>query len=475
MLEISGRIPEHFLKQALVTLVTVACFTSLLQAEERDAEQIKKDYLVSGLNEKGVQYLELGKWKQALFNFEKSFEINPKNDVVRQNLLVAYMEALCQEGEAGNWKEAAELGNKAARVVSSPADQQVYWGGVLRYFQIVARKLPPSGWQEATAFIPETAVPKDLERNIAISFHNLAVQAIRRKSLSTAEFYLLRSLKTHPSFEAYSLLGDVYYQEQKLPQAQGAWQGALSFKKTPELAKKLERLAKEIPVEESLEEFETEHFIIRWNKTGSKDPQEALGKTLEMSFQELERDLAVDPGGKIVVLFYDPEQFYTLNDAPHWAGGFYDGKMRLPYASGAWERNYKKVVAHELTHAFIAALSRGNCPIWLNEGLAQVEENKIEPVSLTIFLAAKANGALFSLEEMNRAPEKLTDPLEIAIFYQEAFLLAKYLVDQYGWEAVSHLLGRLGRGTPFPQAFFEMTRKDFRHFEIEWLAHFKSR
>jgi hypothetical protein len=79
------------------------------------------------------------------------------------------------------------------------------------------------------------------------------------------------------------------------------------------------------------------------------------------------------PSRTIVAVLYTEKQFRDVTRAPEWAGGQYDGRIRIPVAgAGQQPELFERVMTHELTHAVIAGIVRREVPTWLNEGLAQL-------------------------------------------------------------------------------------------------------
>lgn len=74
----------------------------------------------------------------------------------------------------------------------------------------------------------------------------------------------------------------------------------------------------------------------------------------------------------VVVLFLEGD-FHKATGSLHWVGGVFDGQIKLPVpgdeAPGARE-SLRRALRHELAHAAVRDLC-GECPNWLNEGIAQ--------------------------------------------------------------------------------------------------------
>ena len=74
-------------------------------------------------------------------------------------------------------------------------------------------------------------------------------------------------------------------------------------------------------------------------------------------------------------MLYPDETFREVTGSPHWSGGIYDGRIKLPIGGLArGSERLARTVRHEYAHAAIVTLSKGKAPVWLNEGLAQVAE-----------------------------------------------------------------------------------------------------
>ena len=143
----------------------------------------------------------------------------------------------------------------------------------------------------------------------------------------------------------------------------------------------------------------------------------------------------------------------------------YEGKTRLPVESDRLTaRELKRILWHEYTHAVIHDLAKGQCPIWLNEGLATLQESRVRSVDLSLARAAFRGGDL-------PAPQALWDvPYEeeqLALHYQTSFLFAQYLVKRWGWRELVRLLKRMGQGVGVSEALQAQYRTDPATLEKE--------
>ena len=87
-----------------------------------------------------------------------------------------------------------------------------------------------------------------------------------------------------------------------------------------------------------------------------------------------------------------------MTHAPAWASALNDGEIRIP-VEGLTEITPKlrRVIRHELTHSFINAMTRGNCPSWFHEGLAQMREGSDRMDPYPRLRVAQSDGNLLPL------------------------------------------------------------------------------
>lgn len=143
----------------------------------------------------------------------------------------------------------------------------------------------------------------------------------------------------------------------------------------------------------------------------------------------------------------------TETSHPNWASGCYDGEIYLYYCAESEPELgvIYTLFRHEWTHLLIDLITHGNCPIWLNEGLAQTIARpplSFETLSLT---QAEKNGVLPTLSDLNQSFSILS-PSERKIAYLQSAAIVAALIDEAGFSSICQLLNHLGNGTPIQAA-----------------------
>ena len=114
------------------------------------------------------------------------------------------------------------------------------------------------------------------------------------------------------------------------------------------------------------------HFRVEFEgRPARKDIMEALA-VLEVAYDSLCHLFDFRPENKMHLVLYESMQYQGVGPRPEWVGAVFDGKLRIPVNVMAYREIYRPMFFHELTHAFIRAMTRYHVPLWVNEGIAQV-------------------------------------------------------------------------------------------------------
>src|SRR5437879_5822523 len=168
--------------------------------------------------------------------------------------------------------------------------------------------------------------------------------------------------------------------------------------------------------------------------------------TLEQHFDELSRDLDFVPRESIPVVLYTDKQYFDVTQAPAWTGALNDGKLRMPISGlTSMTGELSRVLKHELTHSFTNQISKGRCPTWLNEGVAQLEEQRSsrnQGRRLAILYGTQRN---IPLNELEGSFMQFTPPVA-AVAYAQSLMSAEYIRETYGMSDLALVLKRIGEG-----------------------------
>ena len=154
-------------------------------------------------------------------------------------------------------------------------------------------------------------------------------------------------------------------------------------------------------------------------------------------------------------------------DAPADLPGHYqDGAIRLRAETLQNESELRRVLRHELTHAVIDQRTRGNCPHWLQEGIAQFLDGT-DVVATDAWLRRDASPLipLFRIE----GPFGDRDPRSRERAYRESASAVSFLVSRVGRSGLLFLIQRLGEGRPFDRALLE-TGLSYTELQQAWEA-----
>ena len=267
-------------------------------------------------------------------------------------------------------------------------------------------------------------------------------------------------------------LGKVRYDSGDLPAALDVWERALALDPTNKsLQSVVEKGRKEMRVESGMGKGYRSMFVISYDEGTMSDLADGVLKTLESAYNRVGSDLNYYPSVRVPVILYTRKDYRNVTAGPEWSDGLYDGKVRLPIG-GAAEINpmLKGVLTHEYTHVVVRELTKGNCPSWLNEGLAEVEgRTEFNPPLLALEAAAKS-GKFLPFPSLEGSLLGFGGK-DVRLAYEQSFSIVRYLIATYGWYKVKDLLVNLGDGKSITAAIFGVFTDfglDYKGLVQEW-------
>jgi hypothetical protein len=199
----------------------------------------------------------------------------------------------------------------------------------------------------------------------------------------------------------------------------------------------------------------------RWSETAS-----SLIGVLNTTHDQFTRLFADIPAFSTSIRLMDEEEFFELTGAPKWTNAmFFRGQIILPLARGKAVdiENLNRSVRHEYTHAILSALSAGNLPGWLDEGLAQWFEGEESPGLRQALREWLKTHEPVPLSLLQGGFTKLK-PEMVPAAYAQSLLATRLVAEKYGFPALGAYFMLLRDGVEKEVAFetaFNITLSDF--------------
>ena len=271
---------------------------------------------------------------------------------------------------------------------------------------------------------------------------------------------------------AWAMLGFAYLQVDRAREAVHALKTSLDLQPDAGVKDLLARAQRELSAESDFVEESSSHFLLRYR--GDRAPllfRRQLLSLLEDDFTELSSDLDFTPRETISVVLYSNQQFFDVTQAPTWTGALYDGKLRLPISGlESVTPELARVLKHELTHSFINQLTRGRCPNWLNEGVAQLLEPRSSASDGSRLAMLYTSHRNIPLNELEGSFMRFST-LEAQVAYAQSLASVEYIRNTYGMNAVAAVLRRIGEGFSTESALRASIHSGYSQLEQELTEH----
>ena len=359
------------------------------------------------LNESAIRKMKSGNLDGALIDLLQALEYANQDPKLKKNLGVVYYEKGARAlNTEKNFFEAERYFKEALAV--EPANERYRKGYAAAVF-LEAGARAKQGQNEAALSLYQQAAQYDTTNIHALI--QAGHYAWVNQKLDLAKEFLTKAKAIDPDNKNVRIL------ESKLGQASSP--------------------------EEGLETQSSEHFIL------SADPgymtQQGSHKILyelEQAYGEVSYKLSYYPKNKIPVVFYPLKEFHGHWKLSNRVSGYYDGKLRIPYAGDNAPMDIlKPILRHELTHAFVSSMNHKPIPRWVNEGLAQwVEGRQLDAKSKEAIVIYHAAKRLPKLSELDGALSGQKNNTETTLAYMKAFSVIEYLIDSHGVWSVWQLI-----------------------------------
>lgn len=246
-----------------------------------------------------------------------------------------------------------------------------------------SQELPaPDGWAalEKGDASKASAIFRDaLDRspNNAVLHYGMANASLLLGRSDAAMSSLKKAIEYNPRFvQAMVLLAQVAYSTADLDLAIRTLEKAVAVApRERNLAAQLAQWKKEADLHQSFQTQPGVRFNVLFEGPAQKAIGDRVSAVLESAYASIGQQLNIYPGVALDVILYSNKQFSDITRAPAWAGGGYDGRIRLPIGNALRApQTLDRVVIHEYVHSAIRTAAPTGVPAWINEGLASYLE-----------------------------------------------------------------------------------------------------
>ena len=283
---------------------------------------------------------------------------------------------------------------------------------------------------------------------------------LKKYDIARYELERARLLKSD-SPEVLYYLGLVQYESGNRIQALELWE--LALKLSPgrkEIIELLAKSRKETAVESVMDRGHSSRFDLTYDPGVDTGFALAILDVLESAANQVGAELGHFPEARVPVGIYRRDDFKTVTDSPDWAGGFYDGTIRLPFGSlKEITPVMRGVLFHEYAHVVIFDLTRGNCPLWFNEGIAEMFGRMQYNRPMPEFGRAARKKSFADFRKLESGFSSLSTA-DAGLAYQQSYAMVNHMVTTYGWHRIKQILSALGKGMTFDEAV-AASLKDF--------------
>lgn len=266
-----------------------------------------------------------------------------------------------------------------------------------------------------------------ISKGLAFCYHQLRLWD---DAYSEVKWYLEREPQ---DIVALNLLADVLESSRSYGQAVQVLEDAIDYSKnekdTQILSKKLSAMRKKAGKSQFQQLSQSRHFSLLFHGEVSNQLANKILDTLEKAHDELiERWSMKALRGPVEVVIYPQDTFTDIMEGgPHWLGGVFDGRIRIPLIYRGltekqfWE-NLETTLRHELVHAVFSDMTRRRAlPPWFEEGVAQ--RFTCEGAKCNVLSTLPTPGSFFAESDFVQSFTQYGAQKAVVIYKQSLYLI----------------------------------------------------
>ena len=232
------------------------------------------------------------------------------------------------------------------------------------------------------------------------------------------------------------------------------------------------------------------HFIIRYAPGPDATIASLAGEVLDSAWAAVGDDLGLAPADPIrVELLGAPADLAKLSPLTETdiettgtiALSKYNKLMVVSPRATIFGYPWMDTLAHEYTHLVVSRLAHDTVPVWLQEGLARLEQTRwrhapelqLSATEQALLAAALRKSRLITFDEMHPSMAKLPSQEAAALAYAEVYTLVGWMQGKIGYKGIRDSLGAQRDGKSARRAVAEALSEPWATVEKDWRAHLK--
>jgi tetratricopeptide (TPR) repeat protein len=232
------------------------------------------------------------------------------------------------------------------------------------------------------------------------------------------------------------------------------------------------------------------HFVIRYAPGPDATIAALAGEVLDAAWQTIGDDLGLRPADPIrIELLGAPTDLAKLSPLTETdiettgtiALSKYNKLMVVSPRATIFGYPWMDTLAHEYTHLLVSRLAHDAVPVWLQEGLARLEQTRwrrapelqLSTTEQALLASALRKGRLITFDEMHPSMAKLPSQEAAALAYAEVYTLVGWMQSKVGYRGIRDALIAQRDGKSARRAVAEALGMPWTSVEREWRAHLK--
>jgi hypothetical protein len=263
-------------------------------------------------------------------------------------------------------------------------------------------------------------------------------------------------LKTHRDSGLLALAGVAAWRSDDPRQALDYLRASLDLAPRPEVEKLYLQVEREAKNDHSTDRLYGLRVLLRYESAVVPiETARQMTTVLDQEFIRISQTLGCSAQERVIAIVQSRDSFLKSTGSAEWAGGQFDGKIRVPvFDPKVLDQQMLRALAHETAHACLTML--GEWPAWLQEGIAQkVSGDSLSAAQMNKIAGWIHEGKMSRLSSLKQDWSRL-DAEHAAMSYTLSLAAVELLWKDTGEDGVRNLLRNPDR---LPQVTAELDRK----------------